>query len=175
MREDAERAYVAYVEERAVRLRRTAYRLCGGWHTAEDLVQETFIRLYARWDRLTGVEALDAYVRQILFRIYLEQTRRSWFRRVAPTDRMPDRPAPAGADVGDRLDLLAALDQLPPRQRAAVVLRFYEGLDVAATAAVLRCSAGTVKSQTSAAMAKLRDLLPGYLIAAGQPAGRSER
>jgi RNA polymerase sigma-70 factor (sigma-E family) len=172
MREDAERAYVAYVEERAVRLRRTAYRLCGGWHTAEDLVQETFIRLYARWDRLTDVQALDAYVRQILFRVYLAQTRKSWFHRIWPTDRLPDVPAPAGTDAADRLDLRSALDRLPPGQRAVVVLRFYEGLDVAETARVLRRSTGTVKSQTAAAMTKLRALLPGYLGAAHQPAGK---
>jgi RNA polymerase sigma-70 factor (sigma-E family) len=172
MREDAERAYVAYVEDRAVRLRRTAYRLCGGWHTAEDLVQETLIRLYARWERLSEVGSLDAYVRQILVRVYLGQARGSWFRRVFPTDRVPERPAPPGPDSGDRLDLAAALDQLPPGQRAVVVLRFYEGLDVAETARVLRRSAGTVKSQTSAALTKLRDLLPGYLGAARQPAGK---
>jgi RNA polymerase sigma-70 factor (sigma-E family) len=168
MREEAERAYVAYVDRRAIALRRTAYRLCGGWHSAEDLVQETLIRLYARWDKLTDVGSLDAYARQILVRVYLGQTRRFWFHRMFPTDRVPDVPAPDGTDVGSRIDLSAALERLPPGQRAVVVLRFYEGLDVRDTARVLRCSTGTVKSQTSAAITKLRALLPGY----PQPATR---
>jgi RNA polymerase sigma-70 factor (sigma-E family) len=170
MRTDAEQAYVKYIEARLVRWRRTAYRLCGGWHTADDLVQETLIRLYTRWVKLTDVVSLDAYVHQMLYRVYLEQTRRSWFRRVSPTAEVPDAPAPAGADVDSELDLSTVLAQLPPGQRAVVVLRFYEGLDVLETARVLRRSTGTVKSQTSAALAKLRDLLPGYLGVAHQPA-----
>jgi RNA polymerase sigma-70 factor (sigma-E family) len=176
MHEDAERVYAAYVDGRAVRLRRTAYRLCGGWHAAEDLVQETLIRLYTRWDRVIDAAALDAYVYRILVRLYLAQTRQPWFRRVV-SGEVPDAPAPAGSDVGDRLDVAAALKQLPPGQRAVLVLRFYEGLDVAETARALCRSTGTVKSQTSVAMSKLRDLLPGYFGTAYQPTGktRSER
>jgi RNA polymerase sigma-70 factor (sigma-E family) len=166
MRKDAEQAYVEYVSARVVRWRRTAYRLCGGWHTAEDLVQEMLIRLYKRWTKLTDVVSLDSYVHQILYRVYLQQTRRSWFRRVSSTGEVPDIPTPAGDDIDGQLDISTVLAKLPPGQRAVVVLRFYEGLDVAETARVLRRSTGTVKSQTSAAMANLRALLPDYLGAA---------
>jgi RNA polymerase sigma-70 factor (sigma-E family) len=172
MRADRERDYVAYVQSRAVSLRRTAYHLCGGWHAAEDLVQEALTRLYLHWDRMSAVGSVDGYTRQILVRVYLEQARRSWFRRMFPTASPPDRAAPPAADPDHRLDLRAALDRLPAGQRTVVVLRFYEGLDVNETARVLKRSPGTVKSQTSAAMARLRDLLPGYLGAARQPASK---
>jgi RNA polymerase sigma-70 factor (sigma-E family) len=162
MRADREREYVAYVEDRVLRLRRIGYHLCGSWHGAEDLVQETLIRLYQRWERVSTMASRDGYVRQILVSVYLDQTRRSWFRRMLPTSDPPERAAPAGASPDDRMDLMAALDQLPPGQRAVVVLRYLEGLDVTETATALRRSPGTVKSQTRAALANLRLLLPGY-------------
>lgn len=163
MRVEEEREYVAYATRNMVRLRRAAYHLCGGWHAAEDLVQETLAKLYQKWNRARTVEALDAYVRKMMFRTYLEQTRRSWFRRVFVTSTPPDRPAPDTGETGQRLDLMAALAQLPPGQRAVVVLRYLERLDVNETARVLKRSPGTVKSQTANALANLRKLLPGYL------------
>lgn len=162
MRAEAEQEYIAYVEGHVIRLRRIAYHLCGAWHTAEDLVQETLVRLYVHWPKAARADSTDAYVRQMLVRTHLDQTRKSWFRRMFPTAEPPERAAPVGADPDQRLDLQAALDRLPPGQRAVVVLRYLEGLDVNETAAALRRSPGTVKSQTRDALANLRNLLPGY-------------
>lgn len=165
MRNDRERQYAAYVQDHVLQLRRTAYHLCGSWHAAEDLVQETLVKLYLHWGRVSGMASPDGYVRQILVRTYLETTRRSWFRRVFPAAEPPDHPAPAPADADHRMDLIAALGRLPAGQRAVLVLRYFEGLDINETARVLRRSPGTVKSQSAAGLAKLRELLPGYLNA----------
>ena len=172
MRADRERDYVAYVEAHALRLRRVAYHLCGSWQGAEDLVQDALLRAYVHWGRAAAAESVHGYVRTILVRVYLEQTRRAWFRRMLPTAQPPDRPAPPGADPLDRLDLHAAIDRLPAGQRTVLVLRYFEGLDVNQTARVLRRSPGTVKSQTAAAIAHLRDLLPGDQGAARQSTSR---
>lgn len=163
MRADHEREYVAYATKSMVRLRRAAYHLCGGWHTAEDLVQDTLAKLYQKWGRVRTVESRDAFVRKMLFRTYLDQTRRSWFQRVFLTAEPPDRAAHDTGEHGERLDLIGALAQLPPGQRAVVVLRYFDRLDVNETARVLGRSPGTVKSQTAYALANLRRLLPGYL------------
>jgi len=163
MRAEQEREYSAYVEAQTVRLRRIAYHLCGGWHAAEDLVQDTLAKVYPRWGRVAEMESRDGYVRRVLYRTYLEQHRRSWFRRVFLTSEPPDRPATEAGDPASRVDLMAALAQLPAGQRAVVVLRYLELLDVNETARVLGRSPGTVKSQTSDALANLRTLLPGYL------------
>ncbi|BCJ33200.1 DNA-directed RNA polymerase sigma-70 factor [Actinocatenispora thailandica] len=161
MRADREREYVAYVEASMVRLRRTAYHLSGNWHAAEDLVQETLAKLYQRWNRLREIEALDGYVRKMLYRTFLSHTKRAWYRRISLTEP-PDAPAPDGRAPDDRLDLMAALARLPAGQRAVVTLRYLERLDVNETARVLGRSPGTVKSQTANALANLRTLLPGY-------------
>ncbi|BCJ32481.1 SigE family RNA polymerase sigma factor [Actinocatenispora sera] len=162
MRADREREYVAYVEASMVRLRRTAYHLSGNWHAAEDLVQETLAKLYQHWNRVRGVESIDGYVRKMLYRTFLAQTRRAWYRRIFLTTEPPDGPAPGARDPDDRLDLTAALARLPAGQRAVVTLRYLERLDVNETARVLGRSPGTVKSQTANALANLRTLLPGY-------------
>jgi RNA polymerase sigma-70 factor (sigma-E family) len=163
MRAEQEREYVAYVGARLLSLRRTAFRLCGDWHRAEDLVQTALVLLYRHWKRASAAESLDAYVRRILINAYLEDQRRWWHRRVEPRpDPEPAVAARATGAVDARLDLLAALAGLAPGQRAVLVLRYWEGLDVAETAAALGCSPGTVKSQTSYAIAALRRRLPGY-------------
>jgi RNA polymerase sigma-70 factor (sigma-E family) len=163
VRDDRERQYVAYVETRVLPLRRTAYRLCGSWHVAEELVQEALIKLYLCWDRVRGSTALDAYVRQILVRTYLETTRRSWFRRILPTAEPPEPGISVVVDADHRMDLTAALARLSTGQRVVLVLRYFEGLDINETARALGRSPGTVKSQTSLGLAKLRELLPDYL------------
>lgn len=164
---DDEREYVAYVSARWPALRLTAYRLCGDWHTAEDLVQQTFIRLYRNWRRVTSAANVDAYVRTVLVHTFIEGRRGWWVRRVRPqADPVPHSVAPGQDPTGPhdgRMDLLAALARIAPGQRAVLVLRFWEGLDVTETAQALGCSAGTVKSQTSAGIAALRRLMPGYL------------
>lgn len=168
MRADDEREYVEFVQGQALALRRTAYRLCGDWHLAEDLVQSALVLLYRHWRRVMAATAPNAYVRKILVNAVLEERRRWWSRRVRPrAEPPPDRdvafPASIDGSIDRSLDLRAALAGLPPRQRAVLVLRYWEGLDVAETAEALGCSAGTVKSQTSDAIAALRRLLPNYV------------
>ena len=164
MQPDIEREYVEFVRGQALALRRTAYRLCGDWHLAEDLVQSALILLYRHWARVTRAAAPEAYVRKVVVNAVLEDRRRWWTRRVravaSPVE--PDCAVPA-VDVEGRLDLQQALAILPARQRAVLVLRYWEGLSVAETAEALGCSAGTVKSQTSDAIATLRRLLPDYV------------
>ena len=161
-----EREFVEYVQARMDWLRRLAYRLCGQWSAADDLVQECLVALYRHWRKASAAESLDAYVRAMLVHRYLAERQRSWARRVRPVAEVIGAPAApmAGAEhrVELRVDLLAALEKLSRGQRAVLVLRYWEDLDVAQTAAALGCSPGTVKSQTSHAMAALRRLLPNY-------------
>ncbi|HCT76973.1 MAG TPA: SigE family RNA polymerase sigma factor [Micromonosporaceae bacterium] len=163
MRADDERDYVQYVEGRILPLRRTAYRLCGDWHYAHDLVQTALIQLYRHWQHVSAVGAMDAYVRKMLVNIFLEEQRRWWARKVRPLPAMPDQPTAGTDPADDHLDLKAALARLSRGQRAVLVLRYWEGLDVAETADALGCSPGTVKSQTSYAIAALRRHLPNYV------------
>jgi RNA polymerase sigma-70 factor (sigma-E family) len=157
-----EREYVEYVQARMTRLRRLAYRLCGQWSAADDLVQDCLVALYRHWGKASAADSLDAYVRAMLVHAFLAERERSWTRQVRPTaDLIGPSTAPlAGAE--DRIDLLAALTKLSRGQRAVLVLRYWEDLDVTQTAAALGCSTGTVKSQTSYAIAALRRLLPDY-------------
>jgi RNA polymerase sigma-70 factor (sigma-E family) len=136
-------------------LRRTAYLLCRDWHTADDLVSITIGKLYRHWQRIGGVEHLDAYVRRILVRTWLDEKGRPW-RREEPTDALPDWSMAPVNGVVERAGLVDLLSGLPPRRRAAVVLRFYLDLSVDETAEILGCSAGTVKSQTARGLDTLR-------------------
>jgi RNA polymerase sigma-70 factor (sigma-E family) len=154
-----EAEFRAYAAARMRPLRRTAYLLCGDWHQAEDAVQVVLAKLYAHWDRVDRRDALDGYVRTMLIRATLEHRRRLWWRRELTTSAVPDVVATAPVDPEERIVLIQALAKLPPRQRAVVVLRFWEDLDVAQTAAALGCSEGTVKSQTSHGLTALRSLL----------------
>ena len=133
---------------RAPALRRTAFLLCGDWHVAEDLVQVTFEKVYASWSRLRDPEAV---LRRTLVRCWVDETRRP-HRRERPVDQLPEQPTEA--PVRDSLE--HALAAVPPRQRACLVLRFYDDLSVAETARLLGCTEGTVKSQTSRGLDALR-------------------
>jgi RNA polymerase sigma-70 factor (sigma-E family) len=150
-----------YFVARRDAVRRAAYLLCGDWHLAEDLTQIGFVRLAAGWHRIRDRAALDAFVRTCVVRAYLSESRRVWRRREHHQARLPERGTPddSAENTTRRVVFAAALRQLPPRQRAVLVCRFYQGLDVAATAETLGCSAGTVKSQTAKALARLRTLL----------------
>jgi RNA polymerase sigma-70 factor (sigma-E family) len=144
-------------------LRRLAYRLCGQWSAADDLVQECLVALYRHWRKASAAESVDAYVRTVLVHVYLAERERSWTRRVRPVADVTGPPATPLAGADHRVDLLGALTKLSRGQRAVLVLRYWEDLDVAQTAAALGCSTGTVKSQTSYAIAALRRLLPNYV------------
>jgi RNA polymerase sigma-70 factor (sigma-E family) len=142
----SEEAFTAYFAARFPRVRRLAYLLCGDWHRADDLAQLAFVRLAASWDRVRDPAAVDAYVRSCLLRSYLTEQRRVW-RRHESSRPEPPEPPDGSPDTGeaatDRVTLMRALAQVPPRQRAVLVCRFYEGMDVAETATVLACGEGT--------------------------------
>jgi RNA polymerase sigma-70 factor (sigma-E family) len=152
-------AFAALFEGRAAALRRTAFLLCGDWHRAEDLTQTAFAKLYAAWPRLRDEGAAEAYLRRTLLRTFLDDNRRGW-RREHPTEVLPEL-STVPVLTEERIVLLAALAQVAPRQRACLVLRYYDDLSVEATAEVLGCSVGTVKSNTSRGLDALRRLLGG--------------
>ena len=150
--------FTGYVQARLAWLRRVAYLLCQDWQNADDLVQTAITSLYVHWRRARAMENIDGYARTILVRAFLTERRGGWARRVTLAGKVPDAPC-AEPDLGDALDVRAALAGLPPRQRATLVLRFYCDLNVDQAAKVLGCSAGTVKSQTAKALASLRRAL----------------
>lgn len=138
-------------------LYRTAYLLVGDRGLAEDLVQTSLTKTYASWGKVRDVAAAPGYARTTLV-----NTAAAWFRRKSWRNERPVSELPETAihgDVAERPTLMVALAQLAPRQRAVVVLRYYEDLSVDETAQALGISAGTVKSQTYDALARLRDLL----------------
>jgi RNA polymerase sigma-70 factor (sigma-E family) len=136
--------------------------LCGDWQRAEDEVQTALVKLYLSWDRVRSRQSLDGYVRTTLVRGLIDERRRPW-RREHSRAVVPDRAVAESMAIEDRLTVRAALAQVPPRQRAVLVLRYYDDCDVAETARVIGCSEGTVKSQTARGLTRLRELL-----AAGQ-------
>ena len=162
MHQAQETEFRTYVSARSPALRRTAFLLCGDWHRAEDLVQSTLITLYQHWGRLARRESVDAWVRTTLVRRAIDESRRPW-RRERATATLPDAAASPAYDSDERLRVVAALRGLPARQRAVVVLRYYDDADVAETARLLGCSEGTVKSHTARALASLRDSLGATL------------
>lgn len=158
---DRDAAFAEYFAARSEAMRGTAYLLCGDWHRAEDLVQTAFTKLYLAWDRVSRHEVLDGYLRKTLVRTFLDQRRRGWWRRERVSDAPMDHPAgPGGAETPeDRLVLLQALTRVPPRQRAVLVLRYWEDISIEDTAALLDCAPGTVKSQAAKGLQALRELL----------------
>lgn len=147
----------AYVAGRRPHLYRSAWLLCGDPHRAEDLVQEALTKLYIAWPRVSRVGNIDAYVRRMLVNGHIDDSRRPW-RRERPTAQPPDTTAtPGPGEESDELWL--ALRALPAGQRRVVVLRHYWGLSIEETANDLGVGIGTVKSQTSAALAALRRIL----------------
>lgn len=150
-------AFTAWAVAAQPGLLRTAVLLTGDHYRAEDLVQEALTKVAQRWSRLsTGHPA--AYARQVLVRDNI-----SWWRRQRRHEIASVEPPPAPAAdpvVERRLMLEAALGRLTPRQRAVVVLRFYDDLSVGQTAEAMRVSPGTVKSQTSLALRRLREGAP---------------
>ena len=159
---DRDSAFAAYVAARQRSLLRTAVLLTGDPHAAEDLLQSALARLYLSWGSVRRADAMDAYVRRTMVNQLTSWWRRSWRRREVSVADVPDqRRATAGArgtadEVAERDALWQALQELPAGQRAVVVLRYYEDLSEAQTADLLGCSVGTVKSQASRALGRLR-------------------
>jgi RNA polymerase sigma-70 factor (sigma-E family) len=153
--------FEAWMTARQPALLRTAYLLTGDAHSAEDLVQSVLAKLYLAWDRIRDREHVDAYARRALINEHRSAWRRPSRRREVVTDRPPERGV--SHEYDDRHDALwAFVCTLPTKQRAVVVLRYYEELSEAETADALGISVGTVKSQASRALAALRERLPEH-------------
>jgi RNA polymerase sigma-70 factor (sigma-E family) len=150
--------YTEYVSARIPALRRLAYLLTGDAHRADDLVQQTITTLYVKWQRARAADNLDAYVRTMLVRTYVDEKRLAWA-RVGLFREAPEPPPVTEAGPEDRHLVRAALTRLPRRQQAVLVLRFFYDLPVDEVAAMLGCTSGTVKTHTSRGLATLRRLL----------------
>lgn len=152
-------AFRDFVSARSASLLRTAFLLTGDRGKAEDLLQTALLKTYRHWRRLDNPHDPAAFVKRVMV-----TTQISWLRRRQSTERvldvLPERPARDEHEaVGHREQIWRGLRELPPRMRAVIVLRFYEDLTEAETARVLDCSVGTVKSQSSRGLARLREHL----------------
>jgi RNA polymerase sigma-70 factor (sigma-E family) len=151
----ADEDFEGFVAARLPVLTRFAYLVCGDVTAAQDLVQTALTKTYVRW-RLIDRSKAEAYVRTAIVNEQRQAWRRRW-RGERPTAELPDVPGPDDLSRVDDLDLLRrALMVLPLRQRATVVLRYFDDMSEAATAEILGCSVGTVKSQTARALQALR-------------------
>lgn len=154
--QDRDADFAAYMAARQPSLLRTAYLLTGDRHTAEDLVQTAFAKLYLSWDSVRRRELVDGYLRRILVNEHNSLWRRAWKRRETSTDVPPDQQAHDRHDDGESAALWEFVQTLPRKQRAVIVLRYYEDLSEVETADALGISVGTVKSQASRALAAMR-------------------
>lgn len=161
MEAEAEREFREFVAARQGALFGAAYLLTGHREDAEDLLQTALAKLALHWK---SVDSADAYVRKVLY-----HQRVSWWRRVGPQrERLEPRPPDASTEDGDvalRVSFARLLAGLTPRQRAVIVLRYYEDLPEADVAQILGCSVGTVRSQTYRTLARLRALGAGLVTA----------
>lgn len=154
--------FESFVASHQVRLRRYALALTGNGSDADDLLQTTLVKVFLAWNRMADHEHVAGYARTTLARSYVSAWRR-WGSRVSPTDQVPEIPVlRSAADTASDRDLIwRGLDRLGRRQRAVVVLRYFEDYDIAAIAEALGITQGTVKSQLSRALTNLRDILGG--------------
>jgi RNA polymerase sigma-70 factor (sigma-E family) len=176
LRKPDEDRFRAFAGGQATALRRCAYLFCGDWHLAEDLTQTTLIKIYRAWPKVQKQDSMQNYARRVLLNTWLDEKRRPWrrseLRVAAPPDFADVAADPAAAEARSWAKDMThrALLELPPRQRAALVLRYFDDLSVAETAAVLGCSEGTVKSQSARGLETLRVVVDN--LTAGRPARR---
>jgi RNA polymerase sigma-70 factor (sigma-E family) len=159
-----------FVAARWTALYRLSYLLTASPAAAEDLLQTSLEKAYVRWGRIGGMEHAEAYVRRIVANTYVSGRRRAWVRE-EPRDQMPETANAVDGALLDRALLWPLVCALPARQRAVIVLRYYEDLSEADIATTLGCAPGTVKSQASAAMKALRRALAA--TGAGEAVGES--
>ncbi|MGY1814991.1 SigE family RNA polymerase sigma factor [Blastococcus sp. SYSU D00820] len=171
MRDEDSRAFADFVSREQAGLLRLAVLLAGDRGHAEDLVQTALLKTYRHWSRVAAADAPAAYVRRVLV-----TTHTSWRRRLSSGEQvvesLPDRadPSAGGGEVDE--ELRTALRALPPRMRAAVVLRYFADLSEAQTAEAMGCSASAVSTQTTRGLARLRVLLAGREATTTAPEGR---
>jgi RNA polymerase sigma-70 factor (sigma-E family) len=167
--------YAQFVRTRTHALLRSAYLLTGDQHLAEDLVQEALARTHRAWSRLDRPENAEAYARKVMYHAQVSLWRRRRVAEVLPGELDPDRAAtgddPAEAAVR-RIALRRALLALSARQRAVIVLRFFEDRTESEAARVLGVSVSTVKTQTGRALDRLRDLVPDLRMLTGASEGQ---
>lgn len=169
MKSDLEAEFADFVSAVSPRLYRAAYGIARDHHHAEDAVQAALGKAYVRWRRVVRTEHPEAYVRRMVVNEVL-----SWRRRPSsgelPAEVFPETPTSSGESAWDTSDVVwRALAQLAPRQRAVVVLRYYEQLSEAEIADALGVRPGTVKSQASAALAHLRRVLDENTLEGARP------
>ena len=149
--------FIEFATAASPRLRRTAFLLCGDWHTAEDLAQTTLAKMFVAWRRIGQLDAVHAYATRTLVNCYLASRRRKRATELL-LSRFPDRAVePHAPEL--RLVVLDALATLPAKARAVVVLRYWEDLSIEQVADLLGCSPGNVKSQSARSLDKLRAVL----------------
>jgi RNA polymerase sigma-70 factor (sigma-E family) len=167
--------FVEFAEAAYPRLRRTAFLLCGDWHTAEDLAQMTLEKVFVSWRKIRRQDAVHAYTHRTLVNTCLAQKRRKQTRELV-TGWFPER-ATETASPETRIVVLDALATLPPRTRAVVVLRYWADLGVEQVADVLGCSPGNVKRLSAYALDRLRTVLGDEMTGPGSPsrAGTDQR
>jgi RNA polymerase sigma-70 factor (sigma-E family) len=152
-------AFTDYAGTRGATFFRTAYLMVGDRQLAQDLVQEALVKTLLAWPRLRDRGDLDAYIRRIIVTTCISWRRRRAFHE-RPVEALPEQPGPDLADSVVTHDaVVVALAALPPRQRVAIVLRYYQDLTEAQTAEAMGCSVGAVKSQVSVGLRRLRDTL----------------
>jgi RNA polymerase sigma-70 factor (sigma-E family) len=152
--------FESFVYAHQAQLRRYALALAGNGHDADDLLQTTLVKLYLAWGRLAELDHPAAYARTTMARSYVSAWRH-WGRRESPVADPPEAAAKGGDAVADRDLIWRGLERLGRRQRAVVVLRYFEDLDIATIAETLGISSGTVKSQLSRALDNLRNSIGG--------------
>jgi RNA polymerase sigma-70 factor (sigma-E family) len=156
-------AFAEYAQACSATLFRTAFLMVGDHQLAEDLVQEALVKTLMAWPRLTDRGNLHAYTRRVIVTTSISWRRRRSFHE-RPVEVLPERQGPDLAEVVvTHNEIVAALGTLPPRQRAAIVLRFYQDLTEAQTAEAMGCSVGAVKSQVSAGLHRLRETMGSSL------------
>ncbi|MET7284381.1 SigE family RNA polymerase sigma factor [Streptomyces sp. NPDC005573] len=169
MNADEERQFTEFVAARSRSLLHTAYLLTGDWEKGRDLLQTALASTARRWSKLRDREQPEIYVRKALYHAQVDRFRLLSWGRETVTDTLPDRPSGQAADLADtvvqRQAVMAALRRLPRRQRAVIVLRYFEDRPDSEIATILGVAQGTVRSQTHKALASLR----ATLAEAGQP------
>lgn len=170
MNERDEQEFAEYFAARRDSARRTAYMMCGDWNRGDDLARAAFVAVHRNWTRIRDRAALDVYLRTRIARAAVGESWKPW----RGDRRAGIVPEPHGAPrarsdewAGDCADFVSTLRHIPPRQRAVLVLRYFEGLDVRAVAETLHCGEGDVKSQTARGLVKLRRAMGARVRARG--------